>query len=204
MLRVKNSQISHLQTLGTTPVCAFAFSLHGSTIHDIPLLSDSLAKFLKTVSFLYPDILDLPGSFIPVGSFRLPFLKCTLVFDTILLDTIQSGREKLATGARTVDEVLGLVGHGPGYPEVGSVVFPDQNNFGATHEISNVLCQTLKGFTAISGIVEKCALVGTSFAYLTWLIHPTKESYEAMPPHIRPTEKQLQVPHPIWIDILQW
>ena len=136
----------------------------------------------------------------PPDTFQLPVhLDATGAFDRGLLGIIQSARETIACGTAVTSDVLGT-----GYPEVAPLLNQDQDDAGGTHELCNVLCTVLRDSLPITGMAEKCGLVATVYPYLVWLINPTQQSFDAICPHMRPTEKQMQVAHPIWIDTVQW
>lgn len=98
-----------------------------------------------------------------------------------------------------VDELLGVP-----YPDMTSLLYPDTANTTRPQSLSNLLCGTLRGFTSLVGYTPRISLVITTFYIVRWLISPTQENYEMIPEHNRPIEEQIRVPHPIWVDIIQW
>lgn len=130
---------------------------------------------------------------------RLPsHVQPTCTFDQIYIDFINAARSQIARGF-SADNLLG-----PEYPDVTSLVKPEVAEGTQYHELSNLLGNSMKGFSDIQSLPTKIGYVGNSFWLTKWLVHPSEERYNQIPLHCRPTEEQLTFPHPIWIDFIQW
>lgn len=92
---------------------------------------------------------------------------------------------------------------GPEYPALNGVVDPGSAVM-QYHPLSELLTEILKGFSAINGLPERIAVVASMFYFTRWYIAPSVDTYTAIPASHVPTEEQLRVPHPIWIDYIPW
>lgn len=118
----------------------------------------------------------------------------TCRLDTILTDFTTSARRRLNAGTPLPDVL------GPPYPVFNSMLDPSAPM--PHHPTSELLAEVLKGFSAISGAPEKIAVIAHMFVILRWYIAPSPETYAAIPSWALPTEEQLRVAHPVWIDYL--
>ncbi|EXJ83953.1 hypothetical protein A1O3_04620 [Capronia epimyces CBS 606.96] len=70
--------------------------------------------------------------------------------------------------------------------------------------ITRVAGDVLLTYPQIDTLPKKLACLYVISTVLNWLIYGTHESFERMPRWLRPTKTQLEVPHPAWIDRIQW
>lgn len=125
-----------------------------------------------------------------------PISNCasTCPLDTLLLDFLNERRQRAAEGVPTQELV------GPRYPSVKSLLNPQQSLH--SHPVSKVFTDILRAFPGISHLPEKVAVLYVMFLIMRWQISPTKENYDRLPPWCVPTQSQIQVQHPAWVDHL--
>lgn len=125
-----------------------------------------------------------------------PISNCasTCPLDTLLLDFLNERRQRAAEGVPTQELV------GPRYPSVKSLLNPQQSQH--SHPVSKVFTDILRAFPGISHLPEKVAVLYVMFLIMRWQISPTKENYDRLPPWCVPTQSQIQVQHPAWVDHL--
>lgn len=121
----------------------------------------------------------------------------TCRLDTILFDFATSARRRISEGA-SMEEVVG-----PEYPVLNAMFEPD-SPICRFHPLSELLIECLRGFSAISRLPEKLAVIWCMYRYSLWYIAPSAETYRLIPPSHLPVEEQLKVAHPIWIDYIPW
>lgn len=118
--------------------------------------------------------------------------------DSLLTDFIASRRQQLAAGA-SMRDVLG-----PEDPDFLSLHDPNAVDPQNRHPVSAVLIDILSKFPDIATLPEKVAVLHIMFLIMRWLICPCEGCYERLPEWIRPTQEQLESPHPLWVDNLPW
>ncbi|KAH7040541.1 uncharacterized protein B0I36DRAFT_233038 [Microdochium trichocladiopsis] len=118
----------------------------------------------------------------------------TCPLDNLLLDFLHERRQRAAEGVPT-HEVIG-----PRYPSVSSLLNPANSVY--SHPLSKVFTDILATFPGICTLPEKVAVLYVMFVQMRWSISPTQENYDTLPHFIRPTTKQLTIPHPVWLDHL--
>ncbi|KAI1494641.1 hypothetical protein F5X96DRAFT_615749 [Biscogniauxia mediterranea] len=125
-----------------------------------------------------------------------PFNNCapTCPLDRLLLDFLRERQQRRADGwgAR---EVLG-----PRYPSVSSLLNPARSAY--AHPLSKVFTDVLSTFPGLSTLPERIAVLYIMFLAMRWQVDPSAANYDRMPGWIRPTEAQLRVAHPAWVDYI--
>ncbi|KAK9800944.1 putative BZIP domain-containing protein [Seiridium cardinale] len=118
----------------------------------------------------------------------------TCPLDSLLLDFLSERRQRAAEGVSAQELV------GPRYPSVRSLLNPSQSQH--SHPVSKVFTDILRAFPGISNLSEKVAVLYIMFLIMRWQIFPSKENYERLPSWCVPTQSQLEVQHPAWVDHL--
>ncbi|KIW00573.1 uncharacterized protein PV09_07927 [Verruconis gallopava] len=90
----------------------------------------------------------------------------------------------------------------PTFPSVASLLNPETKN--AKKPVSSAIGNHGKMTMKCPRLAERVALMYLMCNYVRWLVLPSKQTYESMPQFLRPTEAQLSIPHPIWIDLVPW
>lgn len=139
----------------------------------------------------HPGDADLPR-------YSMPVKNCgpTCPLDGILLDFLAERRQRAAEGLSVAQVV------GPSYPSVSSLLNP--SNSSLSHPLSKVFTDILKTFPDLSGIPESVAVLYIMFLFMRWQISPTQENLDRLPKWMHPTDDQLTIPHPAWIDHIPW
>ncbi|KAI9724678.1 MAG: hypothetical protein M1828_003547 [Chrysothrix sp. TS-e1954] len=125
--------------------------------------------------------------------------QCSL--DNIFDDFIKASRGRLNDGVPLDDLVPRDIDFKPlvyGGRTVTDETTPAQSS------LALLLADVMKGFSNVDGWPEKIGKVVMCFYYLRWYLSPTQENYEMMPAYMRPVEEQLQIRHPIWMDMVPW
>lgn len=118
----------------------------------------------------------------------------TCPFDKILIDYMEECRKRAAMG-QSWDDVLG-----PPWPDMTTLLYPELEGTTRPHSPSTLLASTMRGFTSIQGLAQKMATCSCAYYIYRWLIAPTSENFDLVPDQLRPTDDQIQIPHPIWIE----
>ncbi|KAH6646085.1 hypothetical protein BKA67DRAFT_541075 [Truncatella angustata] len=130
------------------------------------------------------------------SGFSVPVRNCgpTCPLDSLLLDFLNERRQRAAEGVSAQELV------GPRYPSVSSLLNPQQSQ--NSHPVSKVFTDILRAFPGISRLPEKVAVLYVMFLIMRWQIFPSKENYDRLPSWCVPTQSQLQILHPAWVDHL--
>lgn len=116
----------------------------------------------------------------------------TCPLDSLLLDFLSERRQRAADGL-PVHEVVG-----PRYPSVSSLLNPAQSVY--SHPLSKVFTDILSTFPDISHLPERVAVLYIMFLVMRWQISPTQDNYERLPEWMVPSQAQVTIPHPAWLD----
>ncbi|KAH7128180.1 hypothetical protein B0J11DRAFT_578414 [Dendryphion nanum] len=136
------------------------------------------------------------SSEIPIWQ-RLPLhVEPTCRLDEVILEVVRSGRQREQSNGPIPELSEGA------FPSIKSLLNPETQNM--TNPISNAVGQHGKITMNIANLPAWVAAMNGLATWLRWLIHPTKQNYEAIPEHKRPLEIQLTVPHPAWVDTWIW
>ncbi|KAK0385898.1 hypothetical protein NLU13_7073 [Sarocladium strictum] len=137
-----------------------------------------------------------PSQSLPVDMprYAMPVKNCgpTCPLDGILLDFLAERRQRAAEGLSVAQVV------GPSYPSVTSLLNPANSSL--SHPLSKVFTDILKTFPDLSGIPESVAVLYIMFLFMRWQISPTQENFERLPQWMHPTNEQIAIPHPAWVD----
>lgn len=123
-------------------------------------------------------------------------IRPTSHFDSIIADFTTDARQRLSAGASLQDII------GPPDPDLTLYLFPTLSHY--ISPIMSLLSDIVRTYSAIRRLPEKISILMNLFTYLRWLIQPSFDNYHAMPEFMRPTEAQVRVPHPIWVDVVPW
>ncbi|KAF2096935.1 hypothetical protein NA57DRAFT_78524 [Rhizodiscina lignyota] len=165
-----------------------AFSLSFSD----PFVSDaSDASYWGQTSDISPTPLHVPERTHPWE--RLPqHIAPTCRLDQVLLELVQCSRQRITPELT----------HSEPFPSVASLLNPKSNN--STNPISTAIGQHGRVTLNVPSLPLKIGMMYNMCLMVRWLISPTKRNYDAMPEFLRPTETQLSIPHPIWVDVITW
>jgi hypothetical protein len=90
------------------------------------------------------------------------------------------------------------------FPSVKSLLNPLDASENQMHPVSAALGKHGNIWTNVHALPEKMALLHGIGRLVRWQVQPNKANWEAMLPSMRPTDLQRRVPHPGWVDSLQW
>ncbi|KAF2105278.1 hypothetical protein BDV96DRAFT_377380 [Lophiotrema nucula] len=128
---------------------------------------------------------------------RLPsHIAATCRLDTVFLDTVETSRRQMRNRFQLAEATSSH------FPSISSLLNPDEAN--SHHSISNIIGNHGRVTLNVASLPGRMGTMYLMCIYLRWLVSPTKQNYEAMPEWIRPTESQLTIPHPVWIDLVVW
>ncbi|KAG8627113.1 hypothetical protein KVT40_004596 [Elsinoe batatas] len=118
--------------------------------------------------------------------------------DTALLGLISSRRNALQSG-ESIQSVLG-----PPLPNFAALV--SLHSPQSQHPLVSGISLLISEQMSTSDLPNRVAMMYTTYFLLQWMISPSQEMYERLPPWLRPTAMQLQPEHQhsIWIDLLPW
>ncbi|KAF2014075.1 hypothetical protein BU24DRAFT_425069 [Aaosphaeria arxii CBS 175.79] len=119
----------------------------------------------------------------------------TCPLDEILHNFLRARRDMLTQGL-PAESVMGSPN-----PTVKALL--DTTMASSVHPICGVMSEVLSTFPHVDQ-PEKLAFFYLMFKTMRWQISPSKDSYLAMPPWLRPTVTQVTVPHAFWIDNIPW
>jgi len=72
------------------------------------------------------------------------------------------------------------------------------------HPVSVVILDILSKFPDLHEMPEMIGSYWTMFLLARWQLAPTQELYDTMPEWLRPTQLQIERPHPAWVDRVPW
>lgn len=120
----------------------------------------------------------------------------TCPLDTILLDFVNDRRALLDRG-HSQESVIG-----PAELCLRSMINHDYIQ--GAHPVSVVMLDILSKFPDLHEMPEMIGSYWTMFLFVRWQMTPTQELYETMPDWLRPTQLQIERPHPAWMDRVPW
>lgn len=135
-----------------------------------------------------------PGDANGTPAWAIPIKNCppTCPLDSLLLDFLYERKQRVLSGILAQEVV------GPRYPSVSSLLNPSNSAY--SHPLSKVFTDILSTFPDLSTLPEKAATLYIMFLLMRWQISPTQENYDRLPEWMRPSQVQLQHPHPAWVD----
>lgn len=128
----------------------------------------------------------------------VPFPPGENLLDDLLIKFVEDQRKQIASGVPLRDVI------GPDEPTFDGLHDPSAALPPDAHPISALLTSILAAFPAIQALSDRVAVHFLMFAILRWQICPCRPCYERMPWWLRPIKEQFDIPHPAWIDHLQW
>lgn len=96
--------------------------------------------------------------------------------------------------------------HTPTFPSVQSLLNLDveERDEDQSLPVSTALFEHGSSWTAFRGFPEKIAILHCIGRLVRWQVQPNRANWDALMPGLRPTDAQRNVPHPWWVDTLQW
>lgn len=134
---------------------------------------------------------------LPVWQRSLPHIPPTSRLDEIIVNSSLK-RERFTQTARQVTEFTW-----PRFPSIASLLNRSSESDGEPRPLSDELAALVER-TSFRFLVERIALMYKLSHLLRWIVCRTKETYDAMPTYLQPTQLQLTTPHPAWVDVLTW
>ncbi|KAJ3944774.1 uncharacterized protein N0V96_004788 [Colletotrichum fioriniae] len=74
---------------------------------------------------------------------------------------------------------------------------------GAKHPMAELIT-ALVNKAGVTNVIERLAVFAITQRAIAWLVHPTREAYQAIVPELTPKPCQTRIPHPQWIDLILW
>ncbi|VUC25909.1 unnamed protein product [Clonostachys rosea] len=92
----------------------------------------------------------------------------------------------------------------PVFPSIGSLLNrPEEEEREIARPFFDAIAAQVWRST-VKTLAERIGFMYTLSHLIRWLVCRSKETYEQLPPFLRPTELQLTVPHPAWVDTIVW
>ncbi|CAH0045965.1 unnamed protein product [Clonostachys solani] len=92
----------------------------------------------------------------------------------------------------------------PVFPSIGSLLNrPEEDERDMARSFFDAIAAQVWRST-VKTLAERIGFMYTLSHLIRWLVCRSKETYELLPPFLRPTELQLTVPHPAWVDTIVW
>lgn len=137
-----------------------------------------------------PDYLKLPV-----------YMPSTCPLDSILLDFLYSRRASIRNSSSPASAAAIA---GPVYPSVSSLLNPAAGE--VSHPLSKIMVDIISKFPHLAKLPEQVATLWGMYTTMRWQIAPSKETYDALPDHLKPvtSPQALIIPHPAWLHNLPW
>ncbi|KAK1715064.1 uncharacterized protein BDZ83DRAFT_655862 [Colletotrichum acutatum] len=74
---------------------------------------------------------------------------------------------------------------------------------GAKHPMAELIT-ALVNKAGVTNVIERLAVFAVIQRAIAWLVHPTREAYQAIVPELTPKPCQTRIPHPQWVDLILW
>ncbi|RMZ87074.1 hypothetical protein DV736_g5703, partial [Chaetothyriales sp. CBS 134916] len=146
----------------------------------------------------YPAIGNQPyASSEPIWQQLPKHVEPTCTLDSILIDFYHAQRATELSNPVSSDQI-------PAYPSVSYLLNPSSSHAQRIDPVSELMTNIISKFPNISALPEQAAVLLAMFYLVRWQLNPTEENYLRMPEWMQPTEAQLDIPHPAWIDFLHW
>lgn len=116
-----------------------------------------------------------------------------------LIRNMADGLRQLGARSNSASEY-----HSPSFPSVKSLLNPQDESESERHPVSTELGKHGDVWSNVHALPEKLALLHGIGRFVRWQVQPNQANWEAMVPSMRPTDLQRQVPHPAWVDGVQW
>lgn len=121
----------------------------------------------------------------------------TCHLDELLVGFVQDCRRQ--TQSEAIYQMLG-----PRHVDVQSL-FRDQGSqtVRSPHAITDLIRNVLD-VAGVTRLLERIAIFAPLHSVISWLAHPISETRGRISHDYAPCEQQLTVPHPQWVDLIQW
>ncbi|KAK1717135.1 hypothetical protein BDP67DRAFT_542375 [Colletotrichum lupini] len=74
---------------------------------------------------------------------------------------------------------------------------------GVKHPMAELIT-ALVNKAGVTNVIERLAVFAVIQRAIAWLVHPTREAYQAIVPELTPKPCQTRIPHPQWVDLILW
>lgn len=92
----------------------------------------------------------------------------------------------------------------PAFPHVSSLLNAEPTLVHPQKPITFAVVTQIMSQMPVRGTAERLAAMWLICNLVRWRLCPTQEAFAALPDFLRPTEMQLTIPHPIWVDTIVW
>lgn len=127
----------------------------------------------------------------------------TTALDEFILNTTATWRARASQAGHQHAEL-----NEPAFPSIASLLNHsgriDQNVSSDNHCPLSTVVAAHVFRSPVHPLPERVAFLYHLCHHIRWLVCGTKESYESIPPAMKPTQLQRTVPHPAWIDTVSW
>jgi hypothetical protein len=117
--------------------------------------------------------------------------------DHVLIEVSEFGRRWSQQKGQQYEEL-----HLPNYPDLSSLLKPTSRD--STFPVSSAISKHASWATSVHSLASRVAYHYMVAQMVRWMVCRTEQSYNQLPPFLRPTELQRIVPHPAWVDIFFW
>jgi hypothetical protein len=118
--------------------------------------------------------------------------------DHVLIEVSEFGRRWSQQKGQQYEELCL-----PNYPDLSSLLKPTSRD-AASSPISSAIGKHSAWATSVHSLAARVAYHYMVAQMIRWMICRTEQSYNQLPPFLRPTELQRIVPHPAWVDVFPW
>ena len=92
----------------------------------------------------------------------------------------------------------------PAFPHVSSLLNAEPPLAHPQKPITFAVVTQIMSQMPVQGTTERLAAMWLICNLVRWRLCPTQEAFATLPDFLRPTEMQLTIPHPIWVDTIVW
>lgn len=92
----------------------------------------------------------------------------------------------------------------PAFPHVSSLLNPQTRPAHPQQPITSAVVTRILSQMPVGGTTERLGAMWLLCNLVRWRLCRTRETFAALPEFLRPTETQLTIPHPIWMDVIVW
>ncbi|KAB5511537.1 hypothetical protein GE09DRAFT_1047626 [Coniochaeta sp. 2T2.1] len=130
---------------------------------------------------------------------RLP-LNCASMcrLDQAILDMEQTCRDLSARTSHIMEFST------PAFPHVSSLLNPTTASLSHKQPIASTVVARIISQMPVGTPIMQLAATWLLCNLIRWRLCLTPGSFSALPVFLRPTELQLRIPHPIWVDTIVW
>jgi hypothetical protein len=118
--------------------------------------------------------------------------------DHVLIEVSEFGRRWSQQKGQQYEEL-----YLPNYPDLSSLLKPTSRD-AALSPIASAVGKHSAWATSVHSLASRVAYHYMVAQMIRWMICRTEQSYNQLPPFLRPTELQRIVPHPAWVDVFFW